>query len=57
MAAREGLEAYGLDERRFEVASMGEEEPAVPGSAEAAYARNRRAEFIVLDGMPRQPQP
>ena len=56
-AVRESLEGYGLDGRRFEVASRGEEEPLVAGSTEAAYARNRRAEFTVLSGMPREPRP
>ncbi|HEU4559321.1 MAG TPA: OmpA family protein [Longimicrobium sp.] len=56
-AVREALEGYGLDGRRFELASMGEEEPLVDGSTEAAHARNRRAEFTVVSGLPREPRP
>ena len=56
-AVREALEGYGLDGRRFELASMGEEEPLVAGSTEAAHTRNRRAEFTVVSGLPREPRP
>lgn len=52
MAIRESLEGYGLDGARFEVASMGEEEPLDAAQSERAYARNRRAEFAVLGGLP-----
>ena len=56
-AVRESFESHGLNGRRFEVASMGEEEPLVAGSTGGAHARNRRAEFTVLGGLPPAPRP
>lgn len=38
----------GVDASRIEVATRGEEEPAVPGHDEMAWSRNRRADFIIL---------
>jgi peptidoglycan-associated lipoprotein len=38
----------GVAENRIEVATRGEEEPAVSGHDETAWSRNRRAEFIIL---------
>ena len=40
----------GLDGSRFEVVSFGEGRPLVQGSNEAAWARNRRARFIITAG-------
>lgn len=48
--ARAFLMANGVDGSRVEISSMGEEQPAVQGSNEAAWARNRRAEFAPLTG-------
>lgn len=39
------LEAKGIAENRMTTQSLGDSQPAVPGSDEAAYAQNRRAEF------------
>jgi peptidoglycan-associated lipoprotein len=41
------LEAKGIAENRMTTQSMGDSQPAVQGSDEAAYAKNRRAEFDV----------
>jgi peptidoglycan-associated lipoprotein len=44
-AARDYLTAFGIDASRLEVTSYGEEQPLDAGETEAAFARNRRAEF------------
>jgi peptidoglycan-associated lipoprotein len=44
------LVAHGVLEGRVGVLSYGEERPLDPGHTEAAWARNRRAEFTVLEG-------
>jgi len=49
-AAREFLVGFGLDASRFEVASHGEDRPLDRGTTEAAYARNRRDEFVLTAG-------
>lgn len=49
-AARDFLTNFGLQASRFEVISFGEERPADTGTTEAAYARNRRAEFELTAG-------
>lgn len=49
-AARDFLAGFGIEARRLEVASFGEEQPADPGHDERAYALNRRAEFAVTSG-------
>ena len=41
------LEAKGVAENRMTTQSMGDSQPAVQGSDEAAYQQNRRAEFEV----------
>ena len=41
---------FGLDEGRFETVSFGEERPLVNRSDEAAWAQNRRAEFVITGG-------
>lgn len=43
------LTAAGVESRRLEITSFGEERPAVAGSGEAAWSRNRRVEFRVLE--------
>ena len=45
-ALRTVLEAYGVDRSRIRVISYGEEQPAVDGTTEEAFSRNRRAEII-----------
>ena len=39
--------AFGLDDGRFVTVSFGEERPLVDESDEAAWAQNRRAEFVI----------
>lgn len=45
---RETLISMGADASRLQTVSFGEEMPADPGSGEAAWAANRRAEFGVV---------
>lgn len=47
-AARQFLIDLGIDPDRITTVSYGEERPAVDGSNEAAWARNRRDEFVPL---------
>jgi len=42
--------AQGIDAARLEQVSTGENSPLDAGSGEAAWARNRRAEFLILSG-------
>ncbi len=49
-AAKAYLVSLGLDESRFRVVSFGEERPLVMGSNEAAWAQNRRDEFVITAG-------
>ena len=44
------LVAYGINPGRIRTISYGEERPAVVGSNEAAWAKNRRAVTIVVGG-------
>jgi peptidoglycan-associated lipoprotein len=41
---------FGLDANRFETTSYGEERPLVNRSDEAAWAQNRRVEFVIIAG-------
>lgn len=45
-AVREHLRQIGISGDRMITISYGEENPAVPGSSEAAWSQNRRAEFM-----------
>ncbi len=47
-AARDFLVSLGVQPSRIEVVSYGEELPAVEGYNEAAWAANRRAEFVIV---------
>jgi peptidoglycan-associated lipoprotein len=49
-SAREYLAGFGIPPERFEVVSFGEDRPADSSSGESAWARNRRAEFVVTAG-------
>jgi peptidoglycan-associated lipoprotein len=42
------LEDLGVTSDRMEVVSYGEEKPAVVGSNEEAWSKNRRAEFVIV---------
>lgn len=48
LAAREYLVRAGVSGAQIDTRTMGEDNPAVPGRAEAAWSKNRRAEFILL---------
>ena len=48
-AVREYLVNLGVDSMRLFPVSYGEEQPAVLGSTEEAYSKNRRAEFKIGD--------
>jgi peptidoglycan-associated lipoprotein len=49
-AVRDYLAAYGVDASRVGTSSYGKERPLVDGEGEAAWSRNRRAEFAVTAG-------
>jgi peptidoglycan-associated lipoprotein len=44
------LTGFGLSASAFTILSYGEERPIEAGSSEAAWARNRRAEFVITEG-------
>ncbi|MDB6121019.1 MAG: peptidoglycan-binding outer rane lipoprotein Pal, OmpA family [Pedosphaera sp.] len=48
LAAREALVGMGIDPRRVDTVSYGEDKPAVQGHDESAFSKNRRDDFIVL---------
>lgn len=47
---RDYITGFGIDASRLEVTGFGEEKPLDTGANEAAYARNRRAEFQITRG-------
>jgi peptidoglycan-associated lipoprotein len=47
LSAREYLIGLGISSARIDIISYGELRPAVEGSGEAAWSRNRRAEFKI----------
>jgi peptidoglycan-associated lipoprotein len=49
-AIRQFLVGFGLAENRFEIVSFGEGRPLQQGSNEAAWARNRRGQFVLTAG-------
>ncbi|MFO1498596.1 MAG: OmpA family protein [Verrucomicrobiota bacterium] len=48
LSIRESLMTLGVSGDRIHTTSYGEDKPADPGHNEAAYAKNRRGEFILL---------
>ncbi len=48
LAARAYLIGLGIDGGRLQTKSLGEEQPAEMGHNESAWAKNRRAEFILI---------
>ena len=46
-AARDFLATLGIDKSKLRIVSYGEEKPAVEGRNEAAWAKNRRAQFYI----------
>jgi peptidoglycan-associated lipoprotein len=45
-AVRRALALLGVADSQMEAVSFGKEKPAVPGSDEAAWAKNRRVEIV-----------
>ena len=50
LSVREKLLALGVNTDQIATISFGEEKPAELGQSDSAYARNRRAEFVLLLG-------
>jgi peptidoglycan-associated lipoprotein len=48
LAVREYLARAGVDPNMIDTISHGEDKPAVPGHDQAAWSKNRRAEFLLL---------
>lgn len=48
LSVKQYLGGLGIPENRIKTISYGEERPAVQGSNEDSYAKNRRAEFIAV---------
>jgi peptidoglycan-associated lipoprotein len=48
LALREALAKMGIDPMRVRTISYGKDKPADPGHDEAAWAKNRRGEFVLL---------
>ncbi len=48
ITARDYLARLGIEEEKISTISYGEERPLVPAHNESAWAKNRRAEFVVL---------
>ena len=48
ISIRDYLATLGIDGNRIQTKSYGEEKPAVSGSGESAWAKNRRGEFAVF---------
>jgi peptidoglycan-associated lipoprotein len=49
---QEFLAGYGISADRIQPVSLGEERPLAEGEGEEVWARNRRAEFRVVGGLP-----
>jgi peptidoglycan-associated lipoprotein len=49
-AVKRYLMDQGIDGSRLDIVSFGEEQPAVQGASEDAFAQNRRAEFEITAG-------
>ncbi|HWK90405.1 MAG TPA: OmpA family protein [Longimicrobium sp.] len=49
-SVRAFLANYGVDPDRFTTSSFGKERPLLEGDDEGAWARNRRAEFVIVGG-------
>jgi len=52
-AARQWVTSKGIDGSRLSVVSYGKERPVDPGHDDAAWAKNRRVEFVVTRGTSR----
>jgi peptidoglycan-associated lipoprotein len=49
-SVREFMTGFGIDQNRISIVSYGEDQPAMMGSSETAWAQNRRAEFVITAG-------
>jgi peptidoglycan-associated lipoprotein len=49
-AAQRYLAGRGIAEGRFDIVSYGEERPAMQGTGEASFSKNRRDEFEIVAG-------
>lgn len=49
-AIRQFLAGFGISADRFEIVSFGEDRPLQQGQNEAAWARNRRGQFVITAG-------
>ncbi len=49
-SVRTFLSGYGITDSRLSTISYGKERPAMEGSNETAWSRNRRAEFVLTSG-------
>jgi peptidoglycan-associated lipoprotein len=49
-AAKRYLTDYGVDPGRIDIISYGSERPQAPGHNEAAWAQNRRDDFVIVAG-------
>lgn len=49
-SVRQFMTGFGIDQNRISIVSYGEDQPAAMGSSEAAWAQNRRAEFVITAG-------
>jgi peptidoglycan-associated lipoprotein len=49
-SVRQYLSGFGIEASRLSTETFGEDRPLDPGTSEAAYARNRRAEFTITRG-------
>jgi peptidoglycan-associated lipoprotein len=52
LAAREALAKQGVDPMRIRTESFGKDKPVDPGHDEAAWAKNRRDDFVLLHPKP-----
>jgi peptidoglycan-associated lipoprotein len=50
-SVKDYLVGFGLDGSRFMVETLGEDRPVATGANEAAWSRNRRAEFVITAGL------
>ena len=48
VAVKRYLQSLGISGDRMETVSFGEDKPAVEGSDEAAWSRNRRVDFVIV---------
>ena len=55
-AAKRYLTDNGIDGARISIVSFGEQRPAITGSDESAWSKNRRAEFEITAGQIAPPQ-